>query len=799
MSRLKPVAGPLARAVQLALFGLPLAPLALLPAQAAAEQHSVAEYRIAAGPLGTALSQFATAAGITLSFSAEQTAGLESPGLQGSFGVEDGLAQLLQGSGLRGHRQANGGYVLVGMMRDGALELGATSITGNQLGTITEESGSYTPGTIATATRLVLTPRETPQSITVITRQHMDDFALRSIDDVMRQVPGITVTQYDVDRSQYYARGFAIQNYQYDGIPMTRDSAYSAGHNLSDMAIYDRIEVLKGATGLLTGSGDPGATINLVRKKPTHEFQGHAIAGAGSWDNYRTELDVAGPLTESGNVRGRAVAAYQDKHSYLDRYQRKTEVYYGILEVDLGPDTLLTVGADYQDNEPKGSSWGGSPIFDSSGNFNETSRSFNNGAKWSSWEQYTRTVFSTLEHSFANGWLGKVQLNHQINGYDVPVASIQYGNPDPESGAGARMAGPTKYVGETRSNAADMYLSGPFQLFGREHELVVGGSIARRHWTNDMYVRPADYDRTIDNYYEWNGDILEPGWVPFLANDEITRERGGYLVSRFNLSDDLKLIAGGRVSNYRNETTTETGVVVPYLGAIYDLNQYFSLYASYTSIFRPQAYRDMEGKTLDPLEGDNYEIGVKGSFYDGGLNTSLAFFELKQDNYAEMGTGAAPDGSPAYTATQGVKTKGFEAEVSGELAPGWQVQAGFTHAVSRRDGTRVSTFEPENQASLYTTYNLRGAFEPITLGGGARWRSKTWESTENPVRGTEDFTQGSYWLVDLMARYRISENLSATLNVNNLLDEKYYTVWGFNGTYNWGEPRNVSANVQWDF
>ncbi|MEG0886459.1 MAG: TonB-dependent receptor plug domain-containing protein, partial [Janthinobacterium sp.] len=210
-------------------------------------------------------------------------------------------------------------------------------------------------GTIATATRMVLTPRETPQSISVVTRQHMDDFALNSVDAVMRHTPGITVSAYDTDRTNYYSRGFSINNFQYDGIPSAvRNVAYSAGNTLSDMAIYDRIEVLKGASGLLSGAGSLGGTINLVRKKPTADFHGHVTLGAGSWDNYRSELDVSGPLTETGNVRGRAVAAYQDRHSFIDRYSSQSSVFYGILEFDLSPDTLLTVGADYQDNDPKG-------------------------------------------------------------------------------------------------------------------------------------------------------------------------------------------------------------------------------------------------------------------------------------------------------------------------------------------------------------------------------------------------------------------------------------------------------------
>ncbi|MER2177335.1 MAG: TonB-dependent receptor plug domain-containing protein, partial [Stenotrophomonas maltophilia] len=130
--------------------------------------------------------------------------------------------------------------------KEGAQTLQTVQVTANQLGTVTEGSDSYTPGTIATATRLVLSPRQTPQSISVITRQEMNDFGLNGIDDVMKVTPGVSIVTYDSERTEYYARGFAVQNFQYDGIPMARDSAYSAGNTLSDMALYDRIEVLKG-------------------------------------------------------------------------------------------------------------------------------------------------------------------------------------------------------------------------------------------------------------------------------------------------------------------------------------------------------------------------------------------------------------------------------------------------------------------------------------------------------------------------------------------------------------------------
>lgn len=127
---------------------------------------------------------------------------------------------------------------------------------------MTEGTNTYAPGTFATGTRLPLTQRESPQSVSVVTRQEMEDFNLTSIDDVMKHTPGVSTVTYDSERTVYYAHGFAIMNYQYDGVPVIRDSAYSAGHSLTDMVPDDRVEVLKGATGLLTDVGDPGATIN---------------------------------------------------------------------------------------------------------------------------------------------------------------------------------------------------------------------------------------------------------------------------------------------------------------------------------------------------------------------------------------------------------------------------------------------------------------------------------------------------------------------------------------------------------
>ncbi len=790
------------RAVRLALFGLTLASLpglALIPTPALAQTQ--AAYAIPAGPLGKALTQFGVQAGVTISFDTEQARHLTSSGLNGSYTVEDGLARLLANSGMHAERQSNGGYILVANAEQSALQLGATQVTTNQLGTVTEGTGSYTPGTIATATRLVLTPRETPQSISVVTRQAMDDFGLNSIDDVMRHTPGITVSTYDSERTNYYSRGFSINTFQYDGIPTLRDAQYSAGQTLTDMALYDRIEVLKGATGLLTGAGGVGGTLNLIRKKPTADFQGSIELGAGSWDNYRSQIDVSGPLTETGNIRGRAVAAYNDKHSFLDHYSRKTSVFYGIVEADLDEDTLLTVGADYQDSDPKGSSWTGSRmIFDAEGKELDLPRSFNNGPKWGSWAQYTRTAFATLEHSFSNGWVAKGQYNHQINAYHAPLGALSQDSGN-QSSLFAR-----KYVGETTSDSLDAYATGPFELFGREHELVLGQSVAISTWKNKAYNALFASGTNSADFYTWDGDIPEPAWVKYRDFDQTTRQTGSYLTSRFSVTDEMHLLLGARLANYQvtgNSKSKESGKVVPYAGLTYDLNDNFTAYTSYTEIFQPQTdYRDRNDKMLEPDEGKNYEVGIKGEFFNGALNTSLAYFEVHETNRPELDTspGAALINESPYYGTKS-KTKGYEAEISGELATGWQLQAGYTHKIARDDnGKKIATWEPEDQINLYTTYKLTGSLDKLTLGGGARWQSEGWKSISNAgLRRSEVLTQDAYWLVDLMARYQITENLSATLNVNNVFDKNYYTNIGFYDSAYPGDPRNMMVTTRWNF
>lgn len=187
----------------------------------------------------------------------------------------------------------------------GAATLGEVRVTAQgQQSAITEGSGSYTTAAVAAATKLDLSIRETPRSGSVITRQSMDDRSMFTLNEVVKNTTGLTLTKCGDERPRFNSRGFQLDHLMMDGLPVFWEEAALSSGLLSQ---YDRVEIVRGASGLMEGAGSPGGSINLVRKRPTREFQGALTAGAGSRDNHSTSLDVGGPLNAQGTLRGRTV------------------------------------------------------------------------------------------------------------------------------------------------------------------------------------------------------------------------------------------------------------------------------------------------------------------------------------------------------------------------------------------------------------------------------------------------------------------------------------------------------------
>lgn len=192
-------------------------------------------------------------------------------------------------------------------------------------------------------TGLSLSPRETPQSVSVITHQQMTDQGAGSLTEALQYAPGISSSTYDSRGNAFRARGFDIDNLRTDGVPMAISGPWSAGESRDDTVLYDRIEVVRGATGLLTGAGDPSAAINQIRKHAnSRQLTGKVGFGLGSWKERRLDADVSSALNADGSVRGRFVANIDRSDSYIDLYEKRKNTFYGVIDADLTPDTQLS-------------------------------------------------------------------------------------------------------------------------------------------------------------------------------------------------------------------------------------------------------------------------------------------------------------------------------------------------------------------------------------------------------------------------------------------------------------------------
>ncbi|WP_049440291.1 ferric-rhodotorulic acid/ferric-coprogen receptor FhuE [Stenotrophomonas maltophilia] len=672
-----------------------------------------------------------------------------------------------------------------------------------------ERAEGYSVRRTSAGTRFDLAPREIPQSVSIISHQRIEDQNLDDIIDVLANTTGVTSTQSDSERTEFYARGFYIDAYQFDGLPTQMVQNWSYGDSGLDLALYDRVEVVRGATGLLSGAGNPSASVNLIRKHAdSAELAGSVSVNVGSWGRTRTTVDVGSALNASGTVRGRVIGSYLDTDGQMDRYNQRKTLGYAVIDADLTPDTQLSVGYDYQQKRANGATWGGFPMLYSDGSRTGYDESFNASPEWTYWDTTSKRAFATLQHAFSNGWKFKVGATHDETKADDKLFYPAYNdwttgesNFDRTTGAGISPSAGF-YNTERKVTGVDGYIDGPFQLFDREHQLMAGLSYNKREYANYGDYQVGGPGQTWDpfaSYLNWTGKIGEPNWNPLaLASEGTITQKAGYAAARLSLADPLKLIIGARYTDWKSEgegADRAHKVTTPYAGLVFDINDTYSTYASYTEIFQPQTLKDRNGSYLDPVDGKSYEVGVKGAWFDNRLNASLAVFRIEQDNVGQA-TGEPVQGSQnefAYRAARGTVSRGFEFEVNGELAPGWNATFGASRYVAKDiNGADINTNLPQTALKLFTSYTPQ-SLQALTVGGGANWQNRIYY----PVPAYGRIEQSGYALVSAFLRYRISPEFSVQANLNNLLDKKYLSQINGYGAY--GDGRNGSLTFTWAF
>lgn len=802
---------------QLAKHSLISAAIVLLISTAQAQSVS-SRINIPSQPLSQALNSLALQTGARIVFASDLTDHKTAPAVTGEMSIEQALKELLSGSDL--NAQIEGGDIVI-RPQAAAASAAETNAHTPQLSAVvvvapSEGTDSYTTSLSNSATKLNLSLKETPQSISVITHKRMQDQGMNEISQVLDQTTGVHFQNTNVvgsDSNPMYSRGFELQNYAVNGVP--RSHRFGFKNDIADTAAFDRVEVVRGASGLLNGVGEPSGAVNMVRKAPTPHFQASVAAKYGSWDFYRAEADISGPMTESGGVRGRFVAAHQDNDTFMQRVNMKKDILYGIAETNLTPNTLVSAGFEYQKHRTTGASslYSGAPIFFLDGTRTNFGPSTNLGIEGASTERNNKTLFASVEQFFDNAWTAKLDLEHSSRKYDITNAHARLATFVRPDSAGTVQK--SNYYGEPTQNSVTLHANGPFALFGREHELVVGGSYYQMKEKGLNYNSLNAAIDTMEEFY----NIIETGRYP-MADIQPTgagstiydKQSGLYSAARFRVTDAVSVIAGGRLSNWqtrtdrrstagvvtRGDTTKESWVFTPYAGIVVDLTDELAVYSSYTKIFQPSTRFDANGQLLDPAEGNNIEVGAKLALFDNQLNLSAAYYRTQKDNVPEYvpsadgSTNLGPTGQFVYEGVDGTKTTGFELEAAGRLTPDWQVSGGYSYT-NPKDGAGKPrlTYIPRKTFKLFTSYRPSQLIEGLTVGANLRWQNRIHAS--NPFA----YSQGSFAVMDLMAHYDINREWALTLNLNNLTNKRYYTNINASGWY--GEPRSAFVNLRYTF
>ncbi|HWK71992.1 MAG TPA: TonB-dependent receptor plug domain-containing protein [Burkholderiaceae bacterium] len=407
-----------------------------VPIQVSAQETPM-QISIPAQSLSNALIQLGEQASLQIFYLPETVSGLNAPAVAGSLTPDQALQRLLAGTGIEFKRNGNS-VSLSKPASGGATQLAPIMVQGS-LDATTEGTGTYAAQAV-TIGKGTYSLREIPQSVTVITNKQLQDQNIQSVAEAVNQVPGVTISDTEY-KERFWSRGFQMTTQQ-DGIPFEMGNA--AYHYRPNLALFDRIEILRGPTGLLTGTGEPGGSVNFVRKMPRSEFSASGALTAGSWNHYQGELDVTGPLNNEGTLRGRAVMAYQTKDTFYGAKDNKDNLFYGVIQYDLTPRTNISLGASYLKRDYTLSY--GLPLYtDGTGLPRDA---FVGSDKLSS--HTDKDIYIDFNHEFLNAWKLKGAYNYKKSEMDTYVAQAQ-SQVDPVTGLGSMSIGRT--VAEAEANS----------------------------------------------------------------------------------------------------------------------------------------------------------------------------------------------------------------------------------------------------------------------------------------------------------------------------------------------------------
>jgi outer-membrane receptor for ferric coprogen and ferric-rhodotorulic acid len=645
------------------------------------------------------------------------------------------------------------------------------------------------------ATGLPLEVKDTPQSIGTIDERVLANYGLADVNDALRLGTGLNVDQYETNRAVFNSRGFEIQMTQIDGLGVANDWGTVVGQQ--DAYLFERIELIRGANGLLTGVGNASGTINYVRKRPKNADGGEVGVAFGSWNKRRFTLDYNKVLTTDGDWAARVVLTHDDKDSYLRALHDQRTSLYAVVDGQIGRDGVLTLGLTHQDAKQRSPMWGSLTLNYADGSRADFDVSSSTSQDWTRWNTRTSNAFAEYTHRLGNEWEAKVTLTQRRSD---EATKLFYAYPSPGTGLNPDNTGlvgwPYRSIGDSSSTVLDANASGAFQAFGRSHSAIVGVNQSRqKHDADNHPVEPSLIGAPLPAF-PYAGDVVaEPIWGArsdaSAGKQRLTRL---YAATRLAVTPALKAILGvnairlhregqSRFGSQSTVTDPDTSKVSPYVGFTYDLTPDVLAYASYSDIFLSQDQTDINGANLAPMRGVNVEAGVKAEWLNRNLLTTFAVFGAQQDGLATFAGADATTGQFFYE-PKDVKSRGVEFEATGRLTARANLAAGITHLkLTGPDGNDIYEWVPRTTIKLRLDTGF-DAVPALRVGAAVRWQSKT--------VGTAA-TQNAHAVADAFASHELTSAATLRLNVNNLFDKKYVGGLAYGAIY--GAPRNVGVSL----
>ena len=661
---------------------------------------------------------------------------------------------------------------------------------------VTGERNGYSVPDTTTATRTDTPLRDVPQSVQVIPQQVLRDQQATTIQEALRNVSGASLGDLPgFQQNTFVLRGFT-GNYLRNGLP-DFNAAYA-----TDLANVERLDVLKGPASVLFGVGTPGATINLITKKPLTDPFYAVDATVGNYDTYRGAIDLSGPLNDSKTVLYRLNAVYQDTGSFVDFLSTRNYSIAPVISLMLGTRTKLTIEGEYKNSRVDGFTLGlpavGTVLPNPNGkipiNRNTSEPNYYTEARVGS-------ISYDLEHQFSNNWSLR-------NAFQATFASF-----DSLRGSSNDLLDDNRTVdrnyfteeGDQYSYALITNLIGKISTGSIQHQLLFGVDLNRSGYP--VYKSFFGTAALLDLYNPVYG---QPPREPLNSRNRLsslTDSLGVYLQDQVNIAENLKLLLGGRFDLFTQtngglndgelfqELSQGGDAFSPRVGIVYQPIPAISLYGSYTRSFTPNFGRSRDNRLFDPERGRQYEVGVKADL-SSRLSTTLAFYDLERSNVLT----ADPNDDSFSILTGEQRSRGIELNIDGEILPGWNIYAGYAYTDARitkdntyRVGSRLFA-TPQNAVSLWTTYELqRGGLKGFGVGLGLFYVGEREGDLEN------DFQLPDYLRTDASLFYKLNQ-LRVQLNIRNLFNINYFETTGGQITkVVLGSPLTVEGRISWEF